>query len=150
MAKKDVDLEPDNSNEYEDFTFENREKPPEEEKLTKEKQKEVEEEEEQEEQEQEEEEQEEQVKEQKEVKSFGMLGSIISIGWNLIATPKGYEPINEEEGNILREVWTPVELKYLGSLNSPELQAVVITGTVLIPKYMKAKKNPQVKTEEIK
>jgi len=141
MTNKDNDNE-----QYEDFEFENREKPPEEEKLAEEKQKEVEEEE----QEQQEQQEEQEEKEQKEVRSFGMLGSVITITWNMIATPKGYEPINEQEQEILKEVWTPVELKYLGSLNSPELQAVVITGTVLIPKYLKAKQNPQIKAEEVK
>jgi len=145
MAKKDLNNEENKENaKIEEFEFENREKPPEEDKLTEEKQKELEEAEEQEEEE-EEEEQEEQA--QQETKSFGMLGSVISIAWNMIATPKGYEPINEQEQEILKEVWTPVEMKYLGSLNSPELQAVVITGTILIPKYLKAKRNPQVKVE---
>jgi len=146
MAKKDLDNEENNENaKIEEFEFENREKPPEEDKLTEEKQKELEEAEEQEEEEQEEEQEEQEA--QTETKSFGMLGSVISIAWNMIATPKGYEPINEQEQEILKEVWTPVEMKYLGSLNSPELQAVVITGTILIPKYLKAKRNPQVKVE---
>ena len=146
MAKKDLDNEENKEDvKVEEFEFENREKPPEEDKLAEEKQKELEEEEEQEEQEEEQEEQEAQA----ETKSFGMLGSVISIAWNMIATPKGYEPINEQEQEILKEVWTPVEMKYLGSLNSPELQAVVITGTILIPKYLKAKRNPQIKTENL-
>jgi len=134
MNKKDV-KEPVESNKFEDFEFENREQPPEEEKLVKEKQKEIKETEQETTNENEAPEQ-----EQKQAQSFGMLGSVISIAWNLIAPSKGYEPINEQETQILREVWTPVELKYLGSLNSPELQAVVITGTVLIPKYINAKR----------
>jgi len=142
MAKKDNEENKEDVK-VEEFEFENREKPPEEDKLTEEKQKELEEQEEQEEEEQEEEQEEQEA----ETKSFGMLGSVISIAWNMIATPKGYEPINEQEQEILKEVWTPVEMKYLGSLNSPELQAVVITGTILIPKYLKAKRNPQVKVE---
>ena len=146
MAKKDFDNEENKENvKVEEFEFENREKPPEEDKLAEEKQKELEEQEEQEEEEQEEEQEEQEA--QAEAKSFGMLGSVVSIAWNMIATPKGYEPINEQEQEILKEVWTPVEMKYLGSLNSPELQAVVITGTILIPKYLKAKRNPQVKVE---
>jgi len=148
MAKKDNEENKEDVK-VEEFEFENREKPPEEDKLTEEKQKELEEQEEQEEQEEEEQEEQEEQEAQAETKSFGMLGSVISIAWNMIATPKGYEPINEQEQEILKEVWTPVEMKYLGSLNSPELQAVVITGTILIPKYLKAKRNPQVNTENL-
>jgi signal recognition particle GTPase len=135
----------------EPFDFENREKPPEEEELANQKQEEVDEEEEEQKEEEEEEEEKEQEKEDKhQPKSYGMLGSIITIAWNTIATSKGYSPVNEQEQEILKQVWSPVENKYLGSLNSPELQAVLVSGTIFIPKYLiKNKNNPQVKTEEV-
>jgi flagellar biosynthesis GTPase FlhF len=141
MENTEKDVEP--------FEFENREKPPEEEQLAKQKEDEIKEEEKLEEEQEEEEEEKEQEEEEKNQKSYGMLGSIITIAWNTIATQKGYEPINEQEQDILKQVWSPVENKYLGTLNSPELQAVIVSGTIFIPKYLKKRKQNNIKAEGI-
>lgn len=124
----------------EQVEFKNNEKPNEEDRLKKEKADNVKREEEEKEEETEEEEAKEEVKERKQEKqqsaNAGIIGSSISLAWNTLAVDKGYEEINEKEQDILKEVWQPIEDKYIGNKATPEVQAVIVSGFILLPKFI--------------
>ena len=128
----------------EQVEFKNNEKPNEEDRLKKEKADNVKREEEEKEEETEEEEAKEEakeeVKERKQEKqqsaNAGIIGSSISLAWNTLAVDKGYEEINEKEQDILKEVWQPIEDKYIGNKATPEGQAVIVSGFILLPKFI--------------
>lgn len=143
-----------NEDNTEKVEFQNIDKTPEEEELQKEKQISLKNDEEKEQKENEKEEQKEEYEERKQEKqqekqTIGIIGRMIGLVWNSIAGGKGYEAITSEESEVLTEIWKPVEAKYMGDIESPELQAVILTGVILVPKYLRKNKTENKNTEEV-